>query len=508
MAEDEAVSFDPLKNQLAKIDPEILRQVIPVTGGVITMMFTDMVDSTRIKAEVGDRVFFEEILERHNTLVRECISAYNGRELKTIGDAFLVGFTQPAEAVACAVKIQEELVNSPIKTGNRVVQVRIGLHTGTPHVYRDSVSKLIDLSGTDVDKAARVEAIARGGQVLISEETTTLAKPSQFHDWGLWELKGLGRHRISEVLWPGKKAERPSGRPWLEPVRFLTSFVSRKAYITRVMDAVMQHRLVTLKGIGGVGKTRLANEVAARVSQEFEDGVFSIELAQTHNSEAAVVSELVNMLDVKTTGFPDEATALRETLRNRRVLLVLDNFEVVISAAPLVGSFLKSCPGLHFLITSQRLLGVEGEQQIELEPMEVPRGGAVALESPPQLESFQLFRDRARLKDPNWEAKPAEATLVAEILELTDGIPLSIELAAARVDSGPLAGIRDGLKESRMEFPSSGVGQLLRRNATLVFGRASTGRSSFCIGKSGGFFRDYRFSWEDSLPKTGLRFAG
>lgn len=442
---------------------------MPLTGGVITMMFTDIVDSTKIKAEIGDRRYFDDVLKRHNTLVRQCVSGHNGRELKAIGDAFLVGFSVPPNAVACAVEIQQRLAASPILAGCDPLEVRIGLHTGTPIVFRDEVSKLIDLSGADVDKAARVEALAKGGQALISEETRTLAKPKEVHDWGLWELKGIARHRIFEVLWPGKEPERPAGRPWLEPVRFLTRFVGREAEISHVMDTVLAHRLVTLRGMGGIGKTRLADEVVARVSQEFDDGVFVVELAQTHNSEASVVSELVARLEVKLPGFPDEAAALQATLRNRKALLVLDNFQAVMFAAPLVGQLLRRCPGLHFLVTSQRLLDMDGEQQIEVQPMAAPAAQpAIPVESLAQLDSFQLFRDRARLKKPGWEVKPDEAPVVAEILELTDGVPLSIELAAARIDSRPLASIRDGLKQNRVEFlKGTGPGVEEKRHASI-----------------------------------------
>lgn len=450
---DEAVYVGRLKALLGKIEPAVLQQVMPLTGGVITMMFTDIVDSTKIKAEVGDQPYFDQILTPHNQLTRDRVSRHNGRELKTIGDSFFIGLAIPADGVKCSVEIQQRLAGSPIQAGRGQLRVRIGLHTGTPKVYRDPVSGLIDLSGTDVDKAARVQRLARGGQVLISEESGTLAKPEEIFDWGPWELKGLGRHRVYEVLWPGKTPERPLGRPWLEPVRFLTTFVGREAEITQVMDAVLGHRLVTLKGMGGIGKTRLADEVARRVSQAFDDGVFFAELAQTQGSEASLVSELVAKLEAKLAGFPDEPTALEETLQNRKALLVLDNFEVVMAAVPLIVRLLRRCPGLHFLVTSQRLLEVGGEKQMEVLPMAGPASqSSVTPESLVQFDSFKLFRDRARLKRSDWNAGPAEAPLVAEILELTDGIPLSIELAAARIDSQPLVSIRHGLRSNRMDF--------------------------------------------------------
>ena len=451
MSENDPLSPERLKELLAGIDPDILQQVMPLTGGVITMMFTDIVNSSGIKRAVGDSPYFDDILKPHNELVRDCISRHNGRELKTIGDSFFVGFAVPSDAVACSLEVQQRLEASPIQADSSPLQVRIGLHTGSPIVYRDPASAKIDLSGTDVDKAARVEGLAKGGQVLISEETKTLAKPTGIHDWGLWELRGLGRHRIYEVLQPRESPERPSGHPAFTSVRFLTHFVGREAEIGQVMNALVENRLVTLRGMGGIGKTRMADEVAGRVSQTFSDGVFFVELAQTRDSEAAVVSELVAKLAVNVAGFADEQAALEDALSNQQALLVLDNFEGVISAAPVVARLLKTCGGLRFLVSSQKLLGLDAEQQIEVNPMAPPQSDTTA-DSLANLDSFRLFRDRARLKVSNWELHPNQVSLLTEILELADGIPLSIELAAARVGSRPLSSMRDGLEKSRLEF--------------------------------------------------------
>jgi len=449
---DEGLSPDRLKSLLKGIDPAVLEQVIPLTGGVVTIMFTDIVDSTRVKASIGDEPYFA-LLQRHNDLIRACLSTHHGIELKMLGDAFLAGFRIPAEAVACAVQVQQALIAAPIQTGLGPLAVRIGIHVGTPVVYRDPASDRIDLSGTDVDKAARVEALAGGGQVLLSEELKVLVKPTNVHDWALWELKGLGCHRIFEVLWPGKVPSRPVGRPWLSPVRFLTSFVGREPELAQAMDAVRDHRLVTLKGMGGIGKTRLADEVAARVSQTFDDGVVFVELANTPNTEKSVVAELLARLALMPADFPDEATALLDTLQNWRGLLVLDNFEAVMAAAPFMGRLLRRCPGLHLLVTSQRLLAVDGERQIEVPPMTAPATQPdITPDALGQLESFRLFRERARAKRPGWDAGPAEVPLVGEILGLTDGIPLSIELAAARIDRISLQTLRDGLQRNRSEF--------------------------------------------------------
>ncbi|MFZ0889801.1 MAG: adenylate/guanylate cyclase domain-containing protein [Candidatus Binataceae bacterium] len=312
---------------LRGIDPEQLRPLnLLTTGQVVTMMFTDIVDSTRMRAKVGDESY-HPALDQHYRVVRECVEKHNGRELKTIGDSFFVVFDDPAAAVECAAQIQQRLIKSPIPVGDESISVRIGLHTGTPRVYRDKKSGLLDLSGTDVDKAARVEGIARGGQVLISEQTNVMARPAAVQDWRLWELKGLGSQRIFEVLYPGKQAETPAGRMVLEPLRFPTPFIGREREVAELVEAIKTHRLLTLLGMGGIGKTRLADEAARRVSGLFDDGAFFIELCETSNSPEAAVSRLVDGLGVDRAAFRDPQVGLIKTLQNRHTLLVLDNFE-------------------------------------------------------------------------------------------------------------------------------------------------------------------------------------
>ena len=462
-------ALEKLQNLLGEIDPEVLSRVMPLTGGTITMMFTDIVDSTRIKAQMGDQPFFDKVLQPHNVLIRETLSKHNGRELKTIGDAFLAAFAIASEAVACACEIQLRLSASPIQTEMGPLKIRIGLHTGAPKVYRDPVSKLIDLSGTDVDKAARVEGLARGEHVLISDETRSLAKPKDFHDWGMWALKGLGRHRVFEVLWPGKTAERPAGHAWLEPVRYLTRFYGRERDLDRIMTAVSNNHLVTLRGMGGIGKSRLADEIATRLGQQFDGAVYFIELADIQNSEAAVVSELLRRLEISSVNFPDEQTALLTALQNRHMLVVLDNFEAVITAAPFVARLLRRCPSLYLLATSQRLLSVPGEQQIEIEPMAAPVAmPSLTVETLAESESFKLFCDRVRLKKSHWTLEPAQAPLIAEILTHTDGIPLSIELAAAWVDRIALAELAEGIKKNRAKYlAGAGASVETQRHASM-----------------------------------------
>ncbi len=292
-----------------------------------------------------------------------------------------------------------------------------------------------------------------------------LAYAAAVHDWGIWELKGLGGQRIFELLYPGKTAEAPAGRMQLDPPRFATSFIGREQEIAELTELVKQHRLVTAIGMGGIGKTRLADFAARRVSDSFADGAFFIELAETANSEAALVSALIAALVVNPAGFNDETEALLRNLRNRQMLIVLDNFEGVAAAAPLLGTLHLGWPQAHFLLTSQAPLNIDGERLYRAPPMTAAAAAADA-SSLVGSDAFALFRERARARVFDWDARSAaDASTVAEILRLVDGIPLAIELAAAWVDSRTLAEIKTGLGNRLDLLERRGLGATSRHQS-------------------------------------------
>ena len=471
MSDDASFCLERQKQLLADIESRPLDELMPLTGGVITMMFADIVNSSGIQAALGDEDFHGEIVEPHSHRLRECVAAYRGRELKTIGRSFFIAFSDPGDAVACAVQIQRRLRSLPIPAGSDRLQVRIGLHTGAPFVYRHPNSTKTDLFGKEVDKAVRVEALAGGGQVLLSGETQALAKPEQVYDWGIWGLKGLGPQQIFEVLWDDKPAQHPSGRRHLQRPQLLTPFVGRKDEIGEASTAVLSHRLVTLLGSGGIGKTRLADEVATRLYQCFDEEVFIVGLETTPESDVEFISTLTAAIGVNVAGFPSEAAALEAALANRKALVVLHNFETAPCAASVVANLLKCCGNVHFLITSRRPLGLEGENWIDVPPMKLPAlktaASGVSLAS---FDSFQLFSATAKSKTAGWKIETKEeAALVAEILDLTDGIPLCIELAAARVTSSSLTAIRTGLQKSRRNWlPQAHPDPKARRYVSLA----------------------------------------
>ena len=212
-------------------------------------------------------------------------------------------------------------------------------------------------------------------------------------------------------------------------------------------------RLVTIHATGGIGKTRLAGEVARRVSAQFEDGAAFVELAALRKSETVLVSELIARLAFRTEGFKDESEALISGLQHREMLLVLDNFEAVMADAALLAKLLRGCSGLHLLVTSQQPTAIDAEQLYSLHPMSVP---TAKTQSKPDalgtLDAFALFQVRAIHAKADWKLTDENSATVSEILELTEGIPLAIELATARLRSLHLSEIRDGLKRDRLEF--------------------------------------------------------
>jgi predicted ATPase len=355
-------------------------------SGTVTLLFTDVEGSTRLLHELGAEGYGSALAE-HRLELRVAFARRGGVEVDTQGDAFFYAFPSAREAVEAAGEGQRALSAGPVR-------VRMGLHTGSPHVGGEGYV------GADVHLAARIAAAGHGGQVLVSQATRALV------DGGLVDL---GEHRVkdfSEPVWLFQLGEERF--PPLKTIsntnlpRPASSFVGREREVSDVV-ALLQDgaRLVTLSGPGGSGKTRLAIESAAELVPEFKNGVFWIGLAALR--DPALVSEIV----AQTLGAKD---GLAEHIGERELLLLLDNFEQVVEAAPELGSLLESCPSLHVLVTSRELLRVRGEVGYPVPPLAQP-------------EAVALFRVRSRLE-------PSEE--IAELCRRLDNLPLAVELAAAR----------------------------------------------------------------------------
>jgi predicted ATPase len=352
-------------------------------SGTVTLVFTDIEGSTRLLRELGqDR--YRDALAEHRQIVREAFA--EGYEVDYEGDAFFYAFASAPAAVAAVAQAQRELKEGPIR-------IRVGLHTGTPAL---DPPKYV---GEDVHLAARIMSAGHGGQVLVSRPTRELVEI---------ESTGLGEHRLKDFDAPVSLYQLGSERfPPLKTIsntnlpRPVSSLVGREAEIAEVAALVRPSRLVTLTGPGGAGKTRLSVEAAAELVGEFKAGVFWIGLA-TLRDPALVVETIAQVLGAK-----DDLAGL---IGERELLLLLDNFEQVVDAAPQLSALLSACLNLHVLVTSRELLRIDGEVEYAVPPLASD-------------EAVELFCARAALK-------PSED--VRELCRRLDDMPLAVELAAAR----------------------------------------------------------------------------
>ena len=437
--------------------------------GTVTFLFTDIEGSTTLLQRLGDRRY-AEVLEEHRCLLRAAFAEGNGQEIATHGDAFLVAFSRARDAVGTGVAAQLALAKHawPDDTSLRV---RMGLHTGEP------VSGSGDYVGLDVHRAARICAAGHGGQILLSQAVRVLASSdlpprASLRDLGTHRLKDL---REPEYLFQVVHPNLPSDFPPLKsldiqpnnlPIQ-LTSFIGREREKAEVGRLLMTSHLVTLTGSGGAGKTRLALQVAAETLEEFPGGVWLVELAAL--SDPTLVPQAVaSALAVSEQPGRALTDTLRDALRGKSMLVVLDNCEHLVTAcARLADALLRTCPNLRILTTSREALGVTGETIWRVPSLSVPDPQRL----PPfdrfsDYEAVRLFIDRAVASAPQFGVTSGNAPAIAQVCHRLDGIPLAIELAAARVKVLAVEQIAARL-DDRFRLLTSGSRTALPRQQTL-----------------------------------------
>jgi predicted ATPase/class 3 adenylate cyclase len=360
-------------------------------SGTVTFLFTDIEGSTRLLHELGDR--YPDALAEHRRLVREAFTRHGGTEVDTQGDAFFVAFPDAHEAVAAAAEAQAALAPGPIR-------VRMGLHTGEPIVWAEGYA------GLDVHRGARICACAHGGQVVLSERTRAYVDGVSIRDLGAHRLKDLSEpqqlYQLGDAEFPPLKTLHATNLPTQA-----TPLVGREEELADIRALLGEHRLVTLTGPGGSGKTRLGLQVAAEVLEDYPHGVFWVPL-QSLRDPALVVPTIAQTVGSK--------NGLADHVGDKRMLLLLDNLEQVIEAAGDLSHLLAETGSARLLVTSREPLRVAGEYRYTVDPLA-------------ERDAVVLFLERARAVDPNFE--PSDA--VAEICRRLDGLPLALELAAARV---------------------------------------------------------------------------
>jgi predicted ATPase/class 3 adenylate cyclase len=431
---------------------------VSAPSGTVTFLFTDIEGSTRLWQE--DEASMRKAVARHDQLLHGVIAGHDGAVFATMGDGLAAAFPTASAAVSCAVEAQRLLDHESWETV-RPLRVRMGLHTGEAEL-RDG-----DYFGTAVNRAARLMAVGHGGQIICSSSTAEVADTDA-------ALVDMGEHRLRDLDRPmhvfqiGVGSFLPlrslSTFPGNLPVQ-LTSFVGRHEELASVAKALEASRLVTLTGTGGVGKTRLAVQTAANLVTGFPDGAWLCELA------AAVDPESMLQVVAAALGYtPAPGAALDrripEFVGSRRMLLVPDNCEHLLDpVAGFAETVLERCPNVAILATSREALEVGGERVIRLRSLPVPQEGA-SLNQLADFDAARLFLDRAEATGAELALGPSDGPAIAEICRRLDGIPLAIELAAARVIAlGP--GEIAALLDERFRLLTGGRRAAVERHHTL-----------------------------------------
>ncbi len=406
-----------------------------MVSGTLTFLFTDIEGSTQRWGT--DRDAMADALSRHDALMRAAIAARGGEVFKTVGDAFCAAFSTAPAAVAAAIDAQRALAAEDFSAVAGAL-VRMALHTGTPQ-ERDG-----DYFGPAVNRVARLLAIGHGEQVLVSGASAELLAgdmPPQtsLRDLGAHRLKDLTRaERVYQLVAPGLRESFPPLRspdalPNNLPLQ-LTSFVGRDDDVREIKTLLHETRLVTLVGSGGAGKTRCAIQSGAEMLDTFADGVWLIELAAI-SDPSLVALTIADALSVRESHGQSMLNTLLAHLKERSMLLILDNCEHLIDEVRnIAGAILRACPEVRILATSRESLNTAGERVFRLPSLAVPPANEeLTAEAARPYGAVALFADRAAASDARFELTDANAALVTEISRRLDGIPLAIELAAARV---------------------------------------------------------------------------
>ncbi|HLA06115.1 MAG TPA: adenylate/guanylate cyclase domain-containing protein, partial [Anaerolineales bacterium] len=444
----------------------------PLPSGTVTFLFTDIEGSTKLAQEHPDEM--PALLARHHEILNQSIQAHNGYAFQVVGDSFAAAFHSASDALNAALEAQRSLHNETWSPAP--IRVRMGIHTGAAQLNNDSV-QIVYTGYATLASTQRIMSAGHGGQVLLSSATRELARDMLPTDT---ELLDLGEKRLKDLLRPEhlyqlNASGLPVDFPHLRTLDFfpnnlpiqLTTFVGRKKEITELKQELDEHRLVTLTGSGGTGKTRLSLQVAADLLDHFEHGVWFVELASLADPEL-IPQTILSAIGISEQAGRPPLELLKEYLHEKKTLIVLDNCEHLIEAsAKVANTLLNAAPSLKVLASSREALGVKGELSYPVPSLSLPDPKHLpVIEQLSQYEAVRLFIDRALLVSPHFDMDKDNAPFIAQICFRLDGIPLAIELAAARVKMLSVEQIAKRL-DDRFRLLTGGARTALPRQQTL-----------------------------------------
>ncbi|MDH3260587.1 MAG: tetratricopeptide repeat protein [Acidimicrobiia bacterium] len=438
---------------------------LDLPAGIVTFVFTDIEGSTRLVHRLGDG--YVEVLERHRQILREAWSAHHGREVSVEGDAFFVAFERADDAVRACIAAQRGLLAEPWPVDGGVM-VRMGIHTGLATPYAG------DYVALAVHQAARIVAAGHGGQILVSEQT---AERIQLNDE--LDLRPLGRYRLRDfdqpeevfgVFGEGLPTDLPAIRAVPADghnlVRQPNPTIGRDEIVARVADEIRPLRLTTLVGPGGVGKSRVAGDIGVRIAPAWADGVWRVDLAAVTESDLAAAA-IAEEVGAPARPGSDRWTDLVEHLATRQAVILLDNCEHLVTVCQhLIGSLFDSCEGVSVLATSREPIRVSGELLFPVPPLPLPDPGTTTPEEALSSPAIRLFVERGSAVRPGFALDDRNTATVVSICQHLDGLPLSLELAAANLAVQSAAEILAGLKD-RFRLLRSRDRELTDRHHTM-----------------------------------------
>ena len=441
-------------------------------SGTVTFLFTDIEGSTKLAQQYPDAM--PALLARHHEILRQAIQAQNGYIFQNEGDSLAVAFHSAIDALNAALNAQRLLQEEPWTPAP--IKVRMGIHTGTAQL-NDSSAPTVYTGYTTLASTQRIMSAGHGGQILLSGATRELVRDmlpasTDVADMGEKRLKDLLR---PEHIYQLNISGLPSTFPPLKTLDSfpnnlptqLTTFIGRENEIAEVKQELELHRLVTLTGSGGTGKTRLSLQVAAELLEKFDHGVWFVELAPLTDSDL-IPQTILSAIDIQEQQGKTPLEVLKEYLHEKQVLIVLDNCEHLISAsAQVANTLLNAAPRLKILASSREALGVKGEVSYPVPSLSLPDIKHLpVIEQLSQYEAVRLFIDRALLVAPHFDVNKDNAPFIAQICHRLDGIPLAIELAAARVKMLSIEQISKRL-DDRFRLLTGGARTSLPRQQTL-----------------------------------------